>query len=213
LLPPSLEARVRTPEFWYEYLYLDDEVEDSSSDLWTPWEITFPLGTSTALQLDADRFASINLSVVTRGSAIQVAFDDQAHWHPHALRWSELEAISRRVAVLSPSHAHPGVVLLLLTRFAPIASEADADLALPLIRTAWLDVGVDAANVQEGLLRICDFRRTSVSWREVPSRGWCIEQNESNMAEKQHLYSLRVQENDEFPWAEWRELMVQLTQG
>lgn len=132
MLPSHLEARIRTPEFWDEYFFVDEE-----ADQWDPWELRFPLGApDRPLRLSIDAFGYISLTLDVGGTALEIAWDDPAHWHPHGLRWVELEAIGRQVETHEPRYAHPGITLLLLARFAPILTSADAELALPLIDAA-----------------------------------------------------------------------------
>jgi hypothetical protein len=135
------------------------------------------------------------------GTAVEIAWDDLAHWHPHVLRWVELDAIGRQV------DAHPGIPLLLLARFAPILTAADAEAALPLIDAAWRHAD-GQISAQNRLLEIIDFRETGARWQHVLGLGWCLEQNDGG---ERALYSLRVSDNSLFPWQEWHQLMARIT--
>jgi hypothetical protein len=80
----------------------------------------------------------INLSLSHRSmpSPIELGWDDQARWHPHALRWEELEAICGCLAARDADMPHPGWPLLLLCRFAPPTANDDRARARDLITRA-----------------------------------------------------------------------------
>ncbi len=203
MLPPQLDARIGTAEFWRAFLFLDEDVP------WQSWEVVFPLGEQVPeLRLSADASGGVSLELGSGGSSVLLAWDDLAHWHPHLLRWCELDAIGRRVEAESPQHPHPGVVLLLLSRFAPLLGAADADMALPLIEAAWRRVGVASPEAGEGLLKLIDLRTAGARWYHVASLGWCLAQDER--PDGPWIYSLRSEKNNEFPWQEWGALIAQL---
>src|SRR5262249_8588238 len=145
---PSLERRARMAEFWLQYLFVEGE-DDATP--WDPWQLTFPLFARSSLSLSVDKHAYVSLVLREEtGDAFEVAWADLAHWHPHVLRGPELDASGRRVAARSPAHPHPGIPLLLLYRFAPIASEEDARLALPLLKGALDRVGGGSRTIRGG---------------------------------------------------------------
>lgn len=89
--------------------------------------------------LDVDtRLGSYELGITGPGSTepAELGWDDLAHWHPHALRWSELDLICRAVAVRDPRLPHPGAPMALLCRFTAVFEDDDVDRAV---------AGVDAA--------------------------------------------------------------------
>lgn len=206
MLPPELGSRIHTAEFWREYLFVDEDAP------WRPWNVIFPLGArGPALHLSAEASGYLSLGLSVEGTTVEVAWDDLAHWHPHLLRWAELDAVSRRVATEAPEYPHPGIALLLLARFAPLATAEDANMALPLLSAAWNNAGVQSPESRARLLQVLDFREARVRWRDVPSLGWCLEQDAQG--DGPWLYSLRVQSNSEFPWRAWRDFTAQLEEG
>ncbi len=202
MLPAALIPRVRTSAFWNEFLFVD---EDACS-AWQPWKVVFPLeGCGATLALSADATGYLSLSFGVGESSFEVAWDDLAHWHPHLLRWAELDAISRVVAMSAPAYPHPGVPLLLLARFAPLVSEADGKWVLPLVADAWRMIGLSVAAAEARLIEIIDFRSAAVEWHQVPQLGWCVTQAEGHSGPR--LYSLRMKHNAAFPWRQWYEFV------
>ncbi|KAL2269348.1 hypothetical protein VTJ83DRAFT_1532 [Remersonia thermophila] len=141
------------------------------------------------------------------GNPCLLGWDDQAHWHPYALRWAELELLSRAVAAAAAAAAAgtaagtaterarrrwetvPGLVVLLLCRFAPICGntlhddgddpDAEACKIVRMIARAFWQVlgrdGVDDETVRRFVER-ADFRRPGFRWfrEEGPGSRWWI---------------------------------------
>ncbi|KAL2117682.1 hypothetical protein VTJ04DRAFT_7342 [Mycothermus thermophilus] len=62
---------------------------------------------------------------------LRIGYDDQFRWHPYVLRWAEFELFSRAVAAAATTATErpkqrwgtlPGLVILLLCRFAPMCT-------------------------------------------------------------------------------------------
>ncbi|WP_144120671.1 hypothetical protein [Catellatospora sichuanensis] len=105
-----------------------------------------------------------------------LGWDDQAHWHPYALRWSELDLTCRALAARDPLLPHPGPALALLARFAAVfdddAAQAEAmvDAAFDSLRPdGWHGYWPRAAD----WLARADFRGAGVVWqRDENGNQW-----------------------------------------
>jgi hypothetical protein len=97
-----------------------------------------------ALRPSLDEFlASFELDFLAPdGEAVNIAWDDQAHWHPHVLRWEELETVGRAIAMQDAEMSHPGPVVLLLHRFAPICEGEDLDPIISMLEAAFTQLGL-----------------------------------------------------------------------
>src|SRR5262245_39038856 len=125
--------------FWTDYLYLT-EAEDEDEDDPPEWDVVFDVGARVGLLLSIEYGGEVTLFLRDAWVAVepvQIAWDDEAHWHPHVFRWVELDNVCKRIASRSPDLAHPGIPLLLLFRFAPITSEEDYGLAQASLRSAF----------------------------------------------------------------------------
>ncbi|HEY8505836.1 MAG TPA: hypothetical protein VIL46_14725, partial [Gemmataceae bacterium] len=172
----------------------------------TSIELEFPAGGGYALVLDMDpSLGEFRLSVRgpdgPEGDAGLIAWDDQAHWHPHVLRWEELDLLCRAVALLDPSLPHPGLTLLFLYRFAPVCVGDDVDVIFPLLEGAWHSLGVLTEKEIARYIERNDCRQARFTWRRDADAGWVLEQPEEGYrASERMLYTLRTPGNEEFPF-------------
>src|SRR5262249_45703522 len=129
----------------------------------------------------------------------QIAWDDQAHWHPHVLRWEELGIISRATEIQERQMAHPGLSILFLCRFTPICLGDDADTVLPMLFQAWSSLGTLSDDQIQSHMEFVDHRQDGFKWTRSPL-GWSLGRDpakeEESMADP---YTLRHSENPEFP--------------
>jgi hypothetical protein len=191
---------LRSPSFWSAYFWEDDGRAVFPFPA-TTWRLQVDEAHSLVLRIDRN-FSHITLSVAVGGqSPIQVGWDDQAHWHPHALRWDELDAIGRAVAWTDARLTHPGFVVLLLSRFAPMAAGEDGDLGARLLEAALRDAGLDQ-KTQGYVWGGTDMRHAGFFWRIDSRCGFVPEQEPAlEKASGQTLYTLRSPDPaDEFPF-------------
>jgi hypothetical protein len=195
-------ALMRSPSFWSAFFW-DREGETTFPFPATTWRLEVDDLRAFVLRI-AKNFSRVSLSVEDAGGEpIELAWDDLAHWHPEALRWDELDAIARAVAWRDSSLPHPGVLVLLLCRFAPMTEGEDGDLGASLLQDA-----LAAADMREETIECVwgniDVRHAGMRWREHPGRGFVLEQNLAlERASGRPLHTLRsaVPENP-FPFAE-----------
>ncbi|MEV5766539.1 hypothetical protein AB0L34_18500 [Micromonospora sp. NPDC052213] len=159
--PPALQESLRDPVFWARYTFAheegpgadrlgdledllddddddDDDADEDSDD--SSLDVAFEVGDGhhVVLSMDAS-IDSYSLEVTTPDSAepAELGWDDLAHWHPYALRWSELDLICRAIAARDPQLQHPGAPLALLCRFAAVFDDDDVDQAVAAVDEAY----------------------------------------------------------------------------
>ncbi len=90
--------------------------------------VTFPVTGGYALVLDLDLAAgerTLGLRVPAHSEPIQLAWAPAAGPWPAALRWWELDVCARVIALEDPTLPHPGLVVALLSPFAPATADDD----------------------------------------------------------------------------------------
>src|SRR5262249_40043151 len=129
--------------------------------------VRLPIAGGYRLGLSLDEFLCyFSLEFACPGrKAVEIAWDDQAHWHPHVLRWQELELICRAIAIQDADLPHPGVVLLLLHRFAPICVGDDLDVIVPMLEAAWQQLDAFSDSEIAGFIERADARDAGFRWR------------------------------------------------
>jgi hypothetical protein len=166
--------------------------------------------------LELDQYlASFNLNLRHPGAAepVQVAWDDQAHWHPHVLRWEELDLIGRCVALTDPTLPHPGLPVLLLNRFAPVCANDDADIMFPMLESAWRSLGIFSPQEIDKHVERFDCRQGRFTWQSDASLGWSLVQDEEARESSGYdLYTLRDPGNSEFPFLAWNQMIGEMEQ-
>ena len=138
--------------------------------------------------------------------AAEVGWDDQAHWHPHVLRWEELDLLARCAALDDPELPHPGPLVALFHRFTPVC-RGDATLAYPLQEAAYGPLAFRGKALSEQIHRF-DYADAGFTWKERAPRGWVLEQEvPASGARVADLYTTRCEQNPEFPFAAWNDTM------
>ena len=200
MIPAWLPEVARTQRFWERWFFeLDDPFEEPplAEDL----ECRFDVGDGFAVVVTADKSLcamDIALARSPAGEGVRIGWDDEAHWHPHVLRWDELEVIARACAKQDDRLSHPGLPVLVLCRFAPICEDDDESSIVSLLEAAWAGVpGVTETAVTRFIERL-DHRSHGFHWRETP-RGSVIEQD-PDRRRSTGLYTLREEGGGEFPW-------------
>ncbi|MFI2364357.1 hypothetical protein [Promicromonospora sp. NPDC019610] len=191
---------------------LDDEDLDDEED--ASLDVAFEVGPGHHVVLSVDVSLDLHsLGVTTPGTTepAELGWDDMAHWHPYALRWSELDLICRAVAARSPE-LPPGAALALLCRFAAVFADDDVDQALAAVDEAY--AALRPAD-WEGYwprgtdwLDRADFRGQGVTWqRDEAGNLWAGERD----VDAEPFYSTRIGPDtgasDGFPHAQLRAVL------
>jgi hypothetical protein len=143
----------------------------------------------------------------------ELGWDDLAHWHPYALRWSELELICQAIAVREPDLPHPGAAMALLCRFAAVFDDDDVDRASGVVDGAFAALrpqGWDGYWPTGGdWLDRADFRGQQVTWHRDDAGNMWAEQDDDHGAD---FYSTRVSPpggaDDRFPHTHLKALLT-----
>jgi hypothetical protein len=99
---------------------------------------TFPVTGGYSLILDLDLASgerTLGLRVPAHSEPVQLGWAQAAGPYPAALRWWELDLFARVIALDDPTLPHPGLVVALLSPFAPPTPDDD-ESSIAAIRTA-----------------------------------------------------------------------------
>jgi hypothetical protein len=220
LVPESLQAIAQVTAFWSAYFFCDgaDELDFDFNTC----AMGLPVADGLGLRVQIDGSVEdiqLELLDASRPEPVPLGWCDYAHWHPYALRWSEVDLVARWTALQSPELRHPGLVVLLLSRFAPICADADAALAIPLLAAALRSipalpsplasdaVGLPDHPISTAYLEGNDFRDSGVAWRTDERLGsYPVQSEDGSAGAGIDLYSLRDPDNEAFPFAALRRL-------
>jgi hypothetical protein len=134
-----------------------------------------------------------------------LGWDDQAHWHPQVLRWKELEAICRCLAVRDPRLAHPGIPLLLLYRFAQADADDDQSAVRTTLAAGWRSLSLFS---ESEIVQAVQQTDTFV----IPSEGnrqWVWDATHGWVNTGGDAYSLRQADNEQVPFALFNSLLAE----
>jgi hypothetical protein len=228
-LPAALTTRMAEPDFWPRYLFDDDALEAGgfADELCGEEDVhraEFGLGGGLALVLETDltgRAHDLALRAPDLPEAVQLGWDDEAHFHPHVMRWAELDLLARAVALHDPDLRHPGPALALLARFVFLDEQDDPDTITPLMDAAFRllrpapafgpgpapdptpDDGV-RPEVRDWF-ELRDLRGGGLEWTVDEAGHPAVDQ--PLRAGGAPLYSLRTPGSEEFPFAAWSGLL------
>ncbi|MEV4134144.1 hypothetical protein AB0J72_18480 [Dactylosporangium sp. NPDC049742] len=229
-IPSALRESLHEPVFWARYTFahedgpgadrlgdiedlLDDEDEPEADD--EARDVEFAVGGGYRILLTVEsQIDHYSLGMVAPDSAdtAELGWDDLAHWHPYALRWSELDLICRAIAALDPQLPHPGAPLALLCRFAAVFEDDDVDHAVTTVDAAYASLrpqqwdgywprGTD-------WLDRADFRGQNVVWQRDRAGNLWARQEDDHEAD---FYTTRVEPaagTEHFPYAQLQALLA-----
>jgi hypothetical protein len=210
------------PLFWARYTFahdgeagserlgdLADQLDDGFGDLddgdadSAGIEVVFDVGEGCLLVLDVClELDQHELGILVPGLSepAELGWDDTVRWHPHALRWSELESICRAV----DGELHPGPALALLCRFAAVFEDDDVEAATAAVEAAYVSLRpADWTGYWPGAadwLARADLRGQNVIWHTNDVGHWWARQVGDNDAD---FCSIR-QGGGKFPHEELR---------
>jgi len=161
--PNEVQAALATRRFWTDFFWLTSCDEKR---FFPQRSIDFRLGGPYKLTLDIGTHLG-ELYLHFRSADVwprEIGFDDQFHWFNHGLRWTELELLSKAVAVRDPTMPHPGPVLLLLYRFAPICKADDQEHVIGMLYHAWKRLDLFSDREIQTFIEKKDFTRMDLTW-------------------------------------------------
>ncbi|MFG2104043.1 hypothetical protein ACGFJ5_25975 [Micromonospora echinaurantiaca] len=236
-IPSVLQESLHDPVFWARYTFAheegpgadrlgdledllddddadDDDADEDSAD--SSLDVAFEVGAGHQVVLSIDASAdSYSLGVTTPDLAepAELGWDDLAHWHPHALRWAELDLICRAIAARNPRLQHPGAPLALLCRFAAVFDDDDVDRAVAAVDEAYAALrpphwkgywpcGAD-------WLERADFRGEKVTWQRDEAGNLWAHQDDADR-DDEPFYSTRLgpDTGDGFPHVPLRAVLT-----
>ncbi|MEU8529805.1 hypothetical protein AB0C77_30110 [Streptomyces sp. NPDC048629] len=213
-LSGALTALMAERGFWPVYLFEDEGGGDDDGDVEASARGSLGCGGGYELVLDVDLGAeSVELGLSVPGAAepVELGWDDRAHFHPHVMRWTELDLLARAFALHDPETRHPGPVLALLARFV-VLDESDAlDVVVPYLDAAFGLVrprkGRGVRPETRDWFEAHDPRGTGLAWIPGPDGVPALaEQGESGTAAP---YTLRAPDSMAFPFAAWSALLAE----
>jgi hypothetical protein len=214
LIPDALRARTSDKRFWTDYLFLTEADWEGSDPPYPDLvgahvELRFARDLGLVLELDEHMgYFSLQLRRPAKPEPEEIAWDDQAHWHPHVLRWEELDLLCRCASLHDSSVRHPGALLALLSRFTPLCEGDDVDRYLPLLEGAWRSLSVFDENEVTKLVERFDVRQGRFQWQEKDGIHTLHQPEEAERSSGFHLYTLRRPENQKFPFADLEQLVL-----
>jgi hypothetical protein len=120
----ALRRLSEDPAFWAALL-TDDGVMPAESALRSAFGVAGGYGLVLDLDLAAGEQA-LGLREPSTSEPVQLAWSAPGRPHPAALRWWELDLCARVIALDDPTLPHPGLVVALLSPFAPATPDDDA---------------------------------------------------------------------------------------
>ncbi len=161
------ELDLSDPEFWATYFFESDDeyLEDDEHTA------SFDVGGGHSVDVEiSDGYFDLGVRSPDEDEAVSIGWDDEAHFHPHVLRWAELDLICRAAALRDPALRHPGPGLALLGRFLVLDTADDVDVVTAMLHAAFTGLRpADTAGFwpdarKHGTDR-ADFRAHGVVWR------------------------------------------------
>jgi hypothetical protein len=195
--------------FWKDYFWMTESFERVYPPLISP--LTLPITDDVGFILRINHqmlIVELEIYHPSLPEPQEIAWDDQAYWHPFVLRWGELKNLCR---FLSQKHSYPySLLFLLLFRFAAITEEEDEKEIKQEIQTAFRSL--DLFTESEISLFWTDTRISSDLemrdlryWERHPQFGWELLGEDA--------YSLRRHRNPKFPYQVLNELLSKVEKG
>ncbi|MBA4492745.1 hypothetical protein ACFO25_09380 [Paenactinomyces guangxiensis] len=197
--------------FWKEYIFLGlDEEMYPSDDMIYP-ELVDPIrfnitDDSGFMVWIGDRItdSTLCLSHPSLSKPFELGWDDGAMWHPHVLRWEELDKICLYLTIQYPDHFV--VPFLLMHRFAPVTRQDDEKEIARKVKAAWRSLGLFTEEEIEQFDAMVHFK-PHFEWSYESDQGWyhaCESPSD--------IYSMRHICNDRFPFKALDEVLQAIDQ-
>ncbi|MFB9692720.1 hypothetical protein ACFQFC_24030 [Amorphoplanes digitatis] len=131
----ALHRLSEDPRFW-SFLFVNDGAYPDTDP--AEVRVSLPVTGGYGLVLDIDLVTgeqTLGLRVPSSNDPVQLCSAEPGRPAPAALRWHELELCARVIALEDPTLPHPGLVVALLSPFAPATPDDDGD-AVAAVREA-----------------------------------------------------------------------------
>ncbi|MFF2481408.1 hypothetical protein [Paenibacillus sp. NPDC058071] len=188
--------------FWERYYW--QVQDDFAYEMFDDHPIRFQLTEHDALLLDpGEDFAYISLIYQHKDEdELEIAWDDEAHFHPFVFRFSEYQTIVYQIA--EKNNIEVWIAALLLRRF--VGSDNAAE------QQAIDEYEMDMRK-KSGLFTEDEWNERfeeRVLFDEVLDRKWAYRLPYGWVLEGEDAYSLRSPANDGFPFQQWNRLLTEL---
>lgn len=194
---------LHTKTFWQRYNWLLFDYFNYA-ELETPLFFPMPGGYGLSLDLGGD-FNYISLGFLVNGQETELAWDDEAHFHPYVLRYGEYRRLVERTA--QAMRLPEWLLALLFNRFVGLDKNDDLTKVLAWDATQWQASALFSQTELDALLSKTVFwQRSALApehlWQEIDDRGWCYTGADA--------YSLRSADNPDFPFADFNAMLNML---
>ena len=216
---------LRTPQFWRFYFRLDELLDEQIVKLFGTTAINdqphaesviaLRCGESCFLELTiTPALAMLNLGLrnIRTGDCSDMGWWDDARWHPFALRWSELERLSRYWLIEPIENVPPSAAVLLLAPFVGHGFDERVDVAARKEALAEhfrrLNLFSTGEVVELSDRSVILPSEDDYNWSRDGELGWVF-------GGEYPCYSLRNRahaggEEGRFPFAEWSAIVAEL---
>jgi hypothetical protein len=150
-VPEALRRLSLHADFWSALLLTDDVGMPADADLPDELRLTFPVAGGWGLVLDLDlkrREQTLGLRGPTTAEPVQLGWAAPDQAYPAVLRFAELELCARVIALDDPDLPHPGLVVALLSPFAPAGADDDPAEVDAVREAAYRSLRRDVAPVE-----------------------------------------------------------------
>jgi hypothetical protein len=190
-IPNALRSLIHDPAFWSDFFaegIYDNKypsLNDPSIDpRWSETNsIVFSITPRHRLRLLLHEYLGdffLRLLDTQENSETTVARDESGVSDaPWCLRWEEVDLFGRCLALQDPEWPHPGLLVLFLSRAAPVTTDKDAALAFPLMESALSSLGLFSPGRVSALVEDCDQRVSDYFWHFEKPNGWMLGQRDS----------------------------------
>jgi len=192
--------------FWDRYFW--NLHDDFSYEFLEDNPIRFQLTENDTLLLDpGEDFAYISLSYQYKDEdELEIAWDDEGHFHPFVMRFNEYQTIIDRITALHK--VEKWIPALLLRRFVGIESFAELQRIsaweIDLRKTSGLFTEDELHTLIEKSKHDVDnfWNKCDRKWNYKEPFGWVFEGDDA--------YSLRNSANSLFPFQRWNRMLVEI---
>jgi hypothetical protein len=136
-LSEALRRLTEDPAFWAALRHDERASADHPTG---ELRVSFPVAGGYGLVLDLDLAAgdqALGLREPQTDEPVQLGWAAPGRPHPAALRWWELDLCARVIAIDDPTLPHPGLVVALLSPFAPLTPDDDAGAIAAVLEAAY----------------------------------------------------------------------------
>ncbi|RXZ79944.1 hypothetical protein EBB07_20500 [Paenibacillaceae bacterium] len=198
----ALIKYIHNKQFWTDFLWLT--AEDRTYPELENAIVSLPITDRLMLQLELDEdFSLLSLLLVERSKeeGVEIAWDDEAHPHPFALRLEELDAISDAASRYPGYNGPSALPFLLLFRFTAVLPEEWHRFETKLTAAFNSLQLFTAEELGELIAHITHMKFLDFHWIHT-GQNWVLVGDDA--------YSLRNHHNDQFPFAQLEEIIQSL---